>query len=424
MSNTGISGMLSAIERLEEKAWSDAARAAALLARRAHMKPQEEPHPRTREPQEARVRRPRSTPSGREGHGYGHVLSRMVERGDHPKHPLPEGREFGAGDPRNDPAYRRYAAKVDKRTKAAVAAGRETSKLFGARKNGELTGAYTASRRAEHEKIIDNIMEAHKDVPDDQQAIMLGGLPGAGKSTFLRDHGEGLGGFLHVKTDENGDTVPTNAIVINPDEMKSLLLNREDAKGRPLVPRTPGLTDGEHAALVHEESSHLAAMLAQRAMAEGKNVVFDITLGDANKANTKYITNKNGTGAKDLGYTVHHAFIDGDMATSLHRAGLRHKAVNKETGERTFSGRYVDYGHLLHEANTAGALDSDGNVAESKNRVESDKMIKSGVFDSVVRHDNKTGETTTVKAPSAAGAKSLLSDILDAAHSVTLTMRK
>lgn len=325
--------------------------------------------------------------------GYGVTGKRMTTRGDDRAHPMPAG-AFPAGDPRNDPEYLKYTEELDKRIKAALDDGLDTQTLNSVTApDGSLR--WTPARAAEHQQIIDDIMANKAAVPTDRQAVMLGGLPGAGKSTFLKAHGDKLG----LTLDDHDE--PTNAIVINPDEMKSLLLNRLDASGAPMVARVPGLSDGEHAMLIHEESSHLAKLLAARSLAEGKNVVFDITLGDAEKANSKYLSNPELTGAKDLGYSVRAAFVDGDMATSLHRAGLRHKALAKETGQRTFSGRYVPYSHILGEGTRPDdPLTSDGERALSHNRTQFDALVKAGAFDHAIRYNNRTGTFTTDVADS------------------------
>jgi predicted kinase len=60
--------------------------------------------------------------------------------------------------------------------------------------------------------------------------------------------------------------------MVNPDEIK-----KEMAK-RSMIPEVAGLSPMEASDLVHEESSHIAKQLALRAVPEGKNVIWDITI--------------------------------------------------------------------------------------------------------------------------------------------------
>lgn len=325
-----------------------------------------------------RVEKARVKAFGETGNGPQANTDRIEAAGDG-QIPMPAGK-FSAGDPRNDPDYENYVTQLDQTLQTALANGMDTESLHTV-SMPDGTKVWKPERARIHDEIIDGIMNNASGVPQDKKAIMMGGLPGAGKSTFLRQHGHRLG----LEVDDKGD--PTNAIVINPDIMKSALIERG------LTPPVEGLNGDEHALLIHEESSHLAKMLSARALAGGYNVVFDITLGDGIKAKNKYLTNASGTGAKDLGYSVSAAFVDGDLATSLHRAGLRHKRPDPVTGERAYTGRYVPYGHIMSEAAKPGQLDSDGNPAKSKNRVEYDQLVaEPDTFDTAIRMDNLTGE--------------------------------
>ena len=66
-------------------------------------------------------------------------------------------------------------------------------------------------------------------------------------------------------------------LTINPDNIKEELAKRD------LIPKVEGLSPMEASDLVHEESSHIAKQLAMRAQADGKNVIWDITMSSTAK---------------------------------------------------------------------------------------------------------------------------------------------
>ena len=107
------------------------------------------------------------------------------------------------------------------------------------------------------DEIIDSIYSAAADVPCEGLAIIAGGLPGAGKTTVLEQH---------ASIDR------ANYLTINPDDLKDELARRG------LIPEIEGLSPMEASALAHEESSYMARQLALRAMADGKNIIWDVTM--------------------------------------------------------------------------------------------------------------------------------------------------
>jgi predicted ABC-type ATPase len=176
---------------------------------------------------------------------------------------------------------------------------------------------WTKDRRAEHDKIIHDLYAAAADVPCDRKAIIVGGLPGAGKTTVLREH---------LGADQSG------WLVINPDVIKKELAARE------LVPRIEPLTPMEATELAHEESSHIAKRLAGRAMAEHKNVVWDITLASGRSAAERIDQ------LRDAGYLhVEGVFVDVPIEASLERAAGRHRKGDddyRSTGDG-LGGRFI-----------------------------------------------------------------------------------
>ena len=139
--------------------------------------------------------------------------------------------------------------------------------LIEARENGLATdqqyviddkrGLWSDERDDIHTNILNDLYAQADGVPCDHRAVMAGGLPGAGKTTVL-ESGAGIDRSQYL--------------TINPDDVK------EEMARRGLIPQVNGLSPMEASDLVHEESSYLAKRLALRAMGDGKNLIWDITM--------------------------------------------------------------------------------------------------------------------------------------------------
>jgi predicted kinase len=152
-------------------------------------------------------------------------------------------------------------------------------------------------------------------VPSDHKAIIAGGLGGAGKSTVL-------GRFAGIDLSQY--------LIINPDNIK------EEMARRSLIPRVEGLTPMEASDLVHEESSAIAKQLARKALADGKNVIWDITMS------SRTTTERRISDLRAAGYTVDGLFVDIPVETSVRRADSRHREGEDDyRAGKGLGGRYV-----------------------------------------------------------------------------------
>jgi predicted kinase len=158
---------------------------------------------------------------------------------------------------------------------------------------------WTAERNQIHGKIIAEIYRRAADVPCDRQAIMAGGLTGAGKSTVL-EHRAGIDRAKYL--------------TINPDDFKEILADRG------LVPSVPGLSPMEASALAHRESSYLARRLALRAMADGKNIIWDITMSSTDTTSRRIDELRNAEYKQ-----IDAIFVDIPLEVSVARAEQRHR---------------------------------------------------------------------------------------------------
>lgn len=158
------------------------------------------------------------------------------------------------------------------------------------------TGEWQPERQRLHERIIEQIMSEAGETEGEgaPQIWITGGLPGAGKSTVLKERGEALPAGVHIDSDRIKTMIPEY--------------------------------EGWNAALVHEESSAIVQELFRRATNDGHNIIYDATLKTTSKAEALI------QGFQDRGYEVNVVYVDIPMADAMERA------VNRFVNE---GGRYV-----------------------------------------------------------------------------------
>jgi predicted ABC-type ATPase len=200
--------------------------------------------------------------------------------------------------------------------------GLSTEVQYGVDEDGE---AWVASRRAVHGVIIDDIYAGASDVPCEYKAIVAGGMAGAGKTTVLAGH---------------AGIDRSQYLTINPDDIKEELAKRD------LIPVIEGLSPMEASDLVHEESSHIAKQLAIRARADGKNIIWDITMSSS------ATTERRIDDLRGAGYTsVSGIFVDIPVDVSMTRAEARHRYdEDLYRAGKGLGGRYVPEEYIASRA--------------------------------------------------------------------------
>jgi len=215
--------------------------------------------------------------------------------------------------PLTDAEHAEHVAKVRDLLDKARAEGLATESRYVVDPDTE---TWARERRADHNAIIADIYGAARDVPCERRAILAGGLPGAGKTTVLGQH---------------AGVDCSRYLMINPDHVK------EQMAKRGMVPEVAGLTPMEASDLVHEESSHIAKRLARRAMREGKNVIWDITMS------SRESTEKRINDLREFGYSrVDAVFVDISLEVGIRRADGRYRDGHESyRSGRGLGGRFV-----------------------------------------------------------------------------------
>jgi predicted kinase len=182
-------------------------------------------------------------------------------------------------------------------------------------------------------------------------AIIAGGMSGSGKTTTLGNH---------------AGIELSKYIIINPDNIK------EEMASKGMVPEVEGLSPMEASDLVHEESSAIAKQLARKAVADGKNVIWDITMSSRKRTEERI------SDLRAEGYSVEGVFVDIPVQTSITRSDGRHREGHEDYRAGIgLGGRYVP-----RELIEAQADDQWG----SKNRKTFEEV--NHLFDDWKRYDN------------------------------------
>lgn len=262
--------------------------------------------------------------------------------------------KFKSKEPYTDEEYNRHREYIRKVDAHYPSTHKEnTTKVKG-------KTVYTDERLAQHEKVLSVLKERYAHVPTEGKVVFSGGLPGAGKTTFLRKL--------------KGDDLE-NYAVVNPDEVK------EEMVKQGMAPTIPGLAPLETNSIIHYEAAVITDRLYADLRAEKKNLVVDKTMGSEN------VILKEIDELKKSGYdNVEAVFVDVDPDVAYDRIVTRHRAGldayvasgGKTLGERAVKGTIV-----------SGSRIEDENFY-SKNSVVFDKLSKGGHFTSTQYFDNNT----------------------------------
>lgn len=204
-------------------------------------------------------------------------------------------------------------------------------------------GRWNADRDRLHREIADELYSRAAHVPNDRRAVIAGGLGGAGKTTVLKGHA-GIN--------------PDDYVTLNPDDVKELMASRGLI---PEVPGHPDLSPMERAALVHEESSRITSLVADMALRDGKNMMWDITMSSRGSVEKRIAA------LKAAGYReINGVFVDIPVEVSVSRAMSRYRrGADKHLAGKGPGGRFVPPAIIRAQRTSSG------------------ETINRGVFDSI-----------------------------------------
>jgi len=215
--------------------------------------------------------------------------------------------------PLTDAPWADHLEGATNRLEQALSAGLSTELLHTIDRKHQI---WTPERNRLHASIIEDIYRKASDVPGERLAVMAGGVLGAGKTTVLGQH---------------QDIDRSKYLRIDPDDFK------EELARRGMVPEIPGLSPMEASVLAHKESSHLARRLALRAAADGKNVIWDISMSST-QTTSRRIDELRGADYKRLDAI----FVDSPTETCVARADARHRLDHdRYLAEQGLGGRGV-----------------------------------------------------------------------------------
>jgi hypothetical protein len=173
---------------------------------------------------------------------------------------------------------------------------------------------WTAARNKDQGLVVTSMYEHAGRVPREREAVMAGGLRGTDKASALAQAG------------------------VDPSRYLTISIGRvlEEMAARDLIPRIAGLSPLEGADLAHTEAQFLAKRLGRCALADGRNLLWDITMVSRPAV-------ESWLGALNLaGYATSGVFVDIDIETSVRRCEAIYRGQYEAYRRgRGFGGRYV-----------------------------------------------------------------------------------
>ncbi len=172
---------------------------------------------------------------------------------------------------------------------------------------------WAPARNREQGLLVAGLRQRAAGVPCGRQAVIAGGLPGADKDSALAQAGIAPACYLSLSVDG---------------------VLREMA-GRGMIPVVAGLAPLEAADLAHAEAQFLVKRAALRAIADGCNLLLDITFASSGVQSWLDLL-------AAVGYTTHGIFVEVSVEDAVRRVTAQHRRGLEEYRQgRGYGGRLI-----------------------------------------------------------------------------------
>jgi hypothetical protein len=173
---------------------------------------------------------------------------------------------------------------------------------------------WAPERNRQQGQVVAGLYQRGAGVPCERLAVMAGGLPGGDKPAVLAAASVDQARYL---------TVSVNAVL-------------EELATAGMIPAVAGLSPMEAADLVHAEAQFVAKRVALRALADGRNLILDVSMASAQSV-TSWLS-----ALRSAGYAATGVFADLSIEESVRRADAAHRRGQEEYRlGRGHGGRYI-----------------------------------------------------------------------------------
>lgn len=173
---------------------------------------------------------------------------------------------------------------------------------------------WTPERNRQQGQVVAGLYQRAAAVPCERLAVIAGGLPGGDKPAVLAAASVDRGRYL---------TVSVDAVL-------------EGLAAAGMIPVVAGLSPMEAADLVHAEAQFVGKRVAMCALADGRNLILDVSMASAQSV-TSWLS-----ALRSAAYAVAGVFADLSIEESVRRSDAAHRRGEEEYRRgRGYGGRYI-----------------------------------------------------------------------------------